>query len=580
MNAQDGNNTKLRKIEDLKDLTKSKLKDHLTCPTLFYLNEYNKELKEEVDVTTQLTFDNGRLVETHARTQFCLSIPLFKNILDQNEKLKSPLSKIISTQENDLEKIKNVLGDELDQYADQVKAAMSLVVEVVDMKNSEKRASTKKFIEAGKKVIFEASFNGQARTHVQADILYINDDGSFDAHEIKSGGGKKMEEYEFDTGAQLLVMKRESEYKINKIYLWYVNSKSTDDNIFNVLDITETAEKNSQKVLDEEKSAAETQMMIEAPKPVYKTECSSCPFFKKACGKHIIDNPKAVFYLPNFRQKWALMNAGIFEVSEEFLKTVPEDLVKTKDKDEFLKKNPHINYGLKNNKIVKSILDNKRYLNIQGLKDDLSTWKFPLKFFDFEAFMDVFPMFVNTRPYEAIVTQFSCHTLTSPKAELVHIDWLHTDCSNPKEETILQMIKALGDDDGSIVSYNKTYEITRIKELIKSFPQYTEQLEKIIARFVDLMEVIEANVFDPQFFGSYSLKVVSPTLLTIENGCYNDVDLKSGASYTPTYKKMMLTKDNSEKDYLIKDMKKYCYYDTLNLYLIYQWLLTQIEEAK
>lgn len=592
-NSSDAVKNKLRPEVELKDLSKSKLKDFLTCPTLFYLSEYHRDLKEDFDATTQLTFDNGRLVETYARTQFCLSVPLFKNILDKNPKaLKSPLFKILSTQEHDLKSIQSILGEELSsQYSSEVFEAMKLVTEITDKSNKDKRESTRKALVEGKRIIFEASFNGNKNedksddnffTHVQADILYVNDDGSLDAHEIKSGGGKRMEEYEFDTATQLLVMRRNSQLKINKIYLWHINSQSVDDNIFTTLDMTELIEKNESKVLETEKNARLVQQQLESPKPVYKTDCLSCPFFKTSCGKNLIDNPKAVVNLPNFRQKWDLMNSGTMEVNIDFLKEVPTDLVKTKDKDAFLKANPHINYGLKNKNLIKSLINNQRYVNIKGIKDDLSKWVFPLRFFDFEAYMDVFRMFENTRPYEAIVTQFSCHQMNSPNdlmENLIHVDWLHLSCANPKKDAVLEIIKALGDDNGSIVSYNQTYEKTRIKELMKYYPEYTEKLEKILLRFVDLMEVIESNVYDPQFFGSYSLKVVSPVLLTIENGCYNDVDLKSGAAYTPTYKKMMLSNDTNEKDYLIKDMKKYCYYDTLNLYLIYVWLLSQIKEV-
>lgn len=591
MNTKDDNsnndvtkNLNTRPESELKDLSKSKLKDFVTCSTMFYLNEYHKDLKEETDATTQLTFDNGRLVETYARTQFCLSVPLFKNILDKDQaQLKAPLSKILSEQVHDLNAIKTILGDQLASvYANEIVEAMNLLTEIVDKSNKDKRESTKKALADGKRIIFEASFNGDNMTHVQADILYVNDDGSVDAHEIKSGGGKRMDEYEFDTATQLVVMKRETQLKVNKIYLWYVNSQSVDNNIFHIVDMTEVAGKNEYKVLEQEKLARQVQGQLESPKPFYKSECSSCPFFKKACGKNVVENPKAVVNLPSFRQKWDLMNSGVFEVSNEFLKEVPADLVKTKDKDAFLKANPQINYGLKNRNVIKSLLENKRYVNVQGIQEDLSKWVFPLRFFDFEAYMDVFKMFADTRPYEAVVTQFSCHTMKDisiTQAQLIHNDWLHTSCANPKKETIIELIKVLGDDNGSIVSYNQTYEKTRIKDLMKAFPEYTEQLEKILERFVDLMEVIESNVFDPQFFGSYSLKVVSPTLLTIENGCYNDVDLKSGANYAPTYKKMMLSQDADEKDFLMKDMKKYCFYDTLNLYLIYQWLLTQIKET-
>lgn len=568
-----------RNLTTLKDLTKSKLKDFETCPTMFYLSEYHKELKQATDEKTQATFDNGRYIENLARISFCLSNPLFTSILEVFPTVKTALSEIIGKQIKDQSTINEVLtkNEQSLDSSDFIVKAMDLVVEVLDKDNAGKRNSTMEFLAQGKVIIYEASFKGEGLTHIQADILAKNFDGSFDAVEIKSGGSKKaIEEYSLDVSIQFNVLNRIPEIKVNKVHLWAINSEGTQENLFISFDMNEIAIANTQTVLDLEQKAFEVQQQLTMPKPVFKTECSSCPFFETVCGKHTVNNPKSVIHLPNFRAKYALLNEGISEVNESFLEKPPVFATQKAEK-EFLKANKHIDYTIKNREIVESVLNNKQYLNVEGLKADLATWKFPLRFFDFEAYMASMPLFASTRPYETVVTQFSCHLLTSPRGELTHSEWLHETLANPRTESVNQIIKALG-TDGSIVSYNQTYEKTQIKNLIKLFPEFTNELTAIVDRFVDLKDLIEAHVYDPQFFGSFGLKVVSPVLLSIENGCYNDVELKSGANYNPAYLELVTTSLSSRKNHLSTDIRKYCYYDTLNLYLIYQWILNTIAE--
>jgi CRISPR/Cas system-associated exonuclease Cas4 (RecB family) len=573
-----------RPLSQLKDLTKSKLKDLDTCPTLFYLSEYHRDLKEAYSEKTQSTFDNGRLIENIARTQFCLSIPLFTNILDKEPSLKESLKEIISKQLRTKEEITQVLekNKQCPIHAQVIIDAMDLVVEVIELKNEDKRKKTEEFLAQGKIVIFEAAFKGTGLTHIQADILYKREDGTFDAIEVKSGSEKKaIDEYTLDCSIQHGVINRQS-IKLNKIYLWAVKTSeyNQETDLFTSFEMNEIALVNQEKFTQLEIQGRAVQQLTEMPKPVYKTECSSCPFFNNVCGKGFSENTKHVYNLPRFKGKWDLMNKGVMEVDETFLST-PPTFKTQKEEKEFLKQNPHIAYTQKNKEIINAVLTNTRYVNVAGLKEEISQWKFPLRFFDFEAFMDAVPLFKNTRPYEAVVTQFSCHKLDKESTDikdLTHSEWLHESKENPKSEAVKQIIAHLG-TEGSIVSYNKTYEETRIKDLIKDFPELKETLEAIILRIVDLKDPIESHTYDPQFFGSYSLKVVSPVLLDIENGCYNDVNLKSGANYNPAYLQMVNSTDENEKNAISLDMKKYCYYDTLNLFLIYKWILEQINKG-
>lgn len=542
----------------LKFLTKSKIKTNKVCSKQFYLAEYNPELKEQHSASVQKTIDDGRLVEALARMQFVESTPDFVKIYEQYPDKKSEIRNLIKSLERDLVKIKESLNDE--KLSQLVFEALSQVVEMTEKENRAKIKKTNEYLNQNKKVIYEATVKGQVL--VMSDILYNNGDGTFDVVEIKSGSNL-TEDYILDTTIQYYAMVKQSRLRINKLYLWYINSKAEDmenkSDFFHKVDMTETVKKNKHLFLNELKKAQVTQKLSSPPEVLLDSRCSDCPFFNTVCGKESVDNPKSVLNMPSLKSKYNLFNTGIKEVDNpEFKKT------------DFAKKYPHI---------IEAVSANKRYVNVEGIKKALDSWIYPLRFFDFEAYMSVFPLLRKTRPYQQTVVQFSMHQLDSVDSQLSHQEWLNNSLDNPQKETVSQIIKALG-DSGSIVSYNKTYEITRIKELILKFPEFTEQLESIISRFVDLMEVVKKNIYDPKFMGSYSLKITSPALLGYEQGGYTDSLIKGGHEFSDYYQEYLVTSDLVRKQELEQAMLKYCGYDTLNLYLIFKFLLDLVKNGE
>ncbi len=65
-----------------------------------------------------------------------------------------------------------------------------------------------------------------------------------------------------------------------------------------------------------------------------------------------------------------------------------------------------------------------------------------------------------------------------------------------------------------MIVYNKTFEITRLKEIAKDFPDYAEQVEERISRIKDLMIPFRQKYYySPEMKGSYSIKAVLPALV-------------------------------------------------------------------
>lgn len=484
-------------------LSKSKIKDHQKCSRMLW-HELNHPKEKVWDSQNQFLFDQGREVESIARSQF-------PNALLQDK-----------------------------------------------IANEDKLVMTEKWIAGENKHLpmFEAAFFAK-KTIIQFDVLVPTDEPNvFDAIEVKSSASFK-EDYRLDVLCQYWIATY-SGVKIRNFELWYINKgKDKDDdsqNYFTKENITKFVQENENYFISEHSKALATALKKdEMPAICRSSLCEDCPFAQtKECKMEI--SKTSILALPNFKNKYKFYNQG-------------ETDILTMDQDLLEKVNPIV---------LSAITKNELVINKEGLVNEFSEWVFPLNFFDFETLQAAIPILKGQRPYQQKVIQYSNHFLDNINDDLLtHNVFLHEKLNESPDEACIQaMIESLGKNRGSIVSYNKTFEETRIKELIKEYPQYTEPLTRIVERFVDLMHLVKKYVYHPDFMGSYSLKVVSPVLLK-EYGSYSDSVIKSGSSIAQYYSEMLLTKDENRRLEIKNALLKYCQYDTLNLFLVLRFLLNQ-----
>lgn len=424
-------------------------------------------------------------------------------------------------------------------------------------KNTEKLEYTKELLANPKyKTIFEPAFLYD-NVIVQFDMLTKVDDGSYDAVEVKSSS-KFKEDYELDVIVQYWVATL-SGIKINSFKLWHVNTKSENESdFFTQVDLMELVLKSKDRFLSELEKAKATFYSKEIPQYKVGSHCDKfeCPYRNTSqCKVEIKED--SVLGLPYFNKKWDAHNANIKSVNQkEFSEQYPD-------------------YSITNPLIVKSIKENKLVIDKEGVRKSISAWKYPLNFFDFEAVMSALPILKGTKPYEQVVMQFSNHIYNGVDNKLAHQMYLHDSKENPNLAVVDHLLSFLS-NDGSIVSYNKTYEQTRIKFLAKKYPEHSVKLLSLVDRFVDLMDIVKDHVYHPEFYGSYSLKVVSPVLLK-EWGSYSDSLIKNGNEITPYFLEMITTKDIERKTLIKNSLIKYCSYDTINLFLLLKFLLNENE---
>ncbi|MFL5766076.1 MAG: DUF2779 domain-containing protein [Bacteroidia bacterium] len=204
--------------------------------------------------------------------------------------------------------------------------------------------------------------------------------------------------------------------------------------------------------------------------------------------------------------------------------------------------------------------DREAFIDKPYLSQFVSELKYPLFFWDLETLMPAIPEFKWSRPYQQIPFQYSLHVIRSKEAELEHFEYLGDGFSDPREEMIKELINALG-SEGSIIVWNQTFEISRLKEMARDFPKYKNELNAIIDRVVDLMIPFRKKMYyHPDFNESYSIKKVLPVLVPELN--YNALTIQEGGTASVTYAELKNQTAEMQEEQR-KHLLEYCKLDTL-----------------
>jgi hypothetical protein len=134
----------------------------------------------------------------------------------------------------------------------------------------------------------------------------------------------------------------------------------------------------------------------------------------------------------------------------------------------------------------------------------------PVWALDFETIGPAIPFFEGTKPFQAIAFQWSLHRLGSD-GELDHFEYLASGREDPRAGLAQALVEALGRDEAPVLAYSG-YEKRCLKALAEHSPELAEELHAIVDRLVDLLPIVQANVYHPDFQGSFSIKKVGPAL--------------------------------------------------------------------
>jgi Domain of unknown function(DUF2779) len=428
-------------------------------------------------------------------------------------------------------------------------------------KNGLKKTSD--LIKQGGKIIYEAAFQFNDVLSI-ADIIVKYEDGlsrrsaakpEWNVYEVKSSTSIS-ETYLNDAALQYYVISN-SGIEINNFSIIHINNQYIRKG---ELDINElfTIESVLEYILplqDFVKVNVERLKKVISKKIMPEIDIGkhchlpyTCSFFNY-CRKHIPEDSIFDFSGMHLKKKYELYRDGIIKLDD-----VPDD------------------YSLnKNNGIQLDVYKSgEPLIDKDAIENFLSDLNYPLFFMDFETFQPPVPLYDNSKAYQQIPFQYSIHLKEKKDGELKHFEFL----AEPGEDPRVKFIEGLLKDTkgkGDIVVYNKAFEITRLKEISRDFPEYSDVIEKLILRIKDLMIPFQRKYYyAPEMIGSYSIKAVLPSL--VPELSYDELKINEGGLASIAFESLQ-----AETDLMIiaetrEQLLEYCKLDTLAMVRILEKL--------
>ncbi len=402
---------------------------------------------------------------------------------------------------------------------------------------------TKELLEKKQKVIYEASFKYSDVLAV-ADIV-VNEKSGLKVYEVKSSTSIS-ETYIRDAALQYWVISN-CGYKLKDFSIIYINNQYARKGKLDLdeLFITESVLKlilPLQKWVEENVTrfkkvlARRSIPVIDIGEHCY--DPYTCGFYEY-CRKHIPEN--SIFDLSgiHLNKKYDLYRSGIIKLED-----IPDDVN--------LSKNAKLQLDVYKSK--KDLIDKK------AIREFLSDLNYPIYFMDFETFQPAVPMFDNSKPYMQIPFQYSLHYKKSKKSKIEHFDFLAETGIDPRIKFIENLLRDTK-KEGDILTYNKSFEVLRLKEIAEAFPKYKKEIEESISRVKDLMIPFQKKYYYTyKMQGSYSIKYVLPAL--IPELSYKDLEINEGGLASVAFESLYFETDLMRIAEIRNNLLEYCKLDT------------------
>lgn len=226
---------------------------------------------------------------------------------------------------------------------------------------------------------------------------------------------------------------------------------------------------------------------------------------------------------------------------------------------------------------VQAVKEDRPIYDTQVLAEELNQLTFPLWFLDYETYLSAIPLWDTTKPQQQNVFQYSLHKLEDSTSMPEHFEYLCMDQDEPAKQVLEHLRKDLG-DTGSVLVWNKTFEMTRNKEMASMYPEYADFLLNVNERIYDLADSIKNGLFvHPDFHGSWSIKRVLPVL--VPELSHEGMAISKGDDAMMAWWELVHGELSKGKNFGVKKqgvagaMLEYCKLDTLAMVRIWEKLL-------
>ena len=412
---------------------------------------------------------------------------------------------------------------------------------------------TKELINSDAKVIYEAAFMFNEVLAI-ADIVVMEKEGA-KIFEVKSSTSIS-ETYLNDAALQYYVISNLG-MKVKDFSIIYINNQYVRKGDLNLEELF-TTESVLESVLPLQKSVKENvnrfkKVLLKKQMPNIDIgeHCYNpytCGFFNY-CRKHIPEDSIFDFSGMHLAKKYELYREGIISFDD-----VPEE------------------YPLnKNNELQLDVYrSGKPLIDKKAIKNFLSDLNYPLYFMDFETFQPAVPLFNDSKPYQQIPFQYSVFLKKNNDSKAEHFEFLAETGFDPRKKFIENLLKVV-EGNGDVLVYNKTFEITRLDEIARDFPEYTGEIEKLISRIKDLMIPFQKKYYyASEMKGSYSIKAVLPAL--VPELSYDELEINEGGLASVAYESLQTETDLMFIAEIKQQLIEYCKLDTLGMVRILERL--------
>jgi len=405
---------------------------------------------------------------------------------------------------------------------------------------------TKTLIEEGATCLFQATAIAEGCL-AKADI--IEKDGnstSWNLLEVKSSTRVK-DEHILDVAFQTWVF-QQGGYSVSRVFVIVANNKTmlTGPADAEEMSISHDVTDEVREVLHNIENMIEPALEVINPTEPPDISRHPCRLRPKDCPSsfHCYPDlpPENVFAIPRIRFDRArlMYDAGIVAIKDI------EDVSGLNVKQQF-----H----------VQLVQSGEPHIDIDAVKQFLDRLQFPLSFLDYETANPVIPLFDGYRPYDQIVFQFSAHFLEQPGADLQHHEFL-ANCEKDPAALLAIALENVIPEDGSVLVWNKSFEIARNVDLAKRVPELGSFFYRLNDRIVDLMEIVSGGHYvDPRFRGSASIKKVLPVL--VPQMSYEDLEVNNGSLASLRWLEMRTETSAERVTQIRRDLLEYCHQDTL-----------------
>ena len=423
-------------------------------------------------------------------------------------------------------------------------------------------------------LVARAQYKGQAGAskatlYARADfVTHDPHEDTYDIYEVKSTTQVKPEHLP-DLAFQKLTFEQAG-YKVRKTALVHLNNAYVRQGVIDahelltIEDITADVEAAAQEIEPMIPEAIKAMAAPEEIKVRIIKQCYApyeCPFIPYCWPQAGIPETNSIYDLTRISESTLveLLDRGI-----RCIEDIPDD----------------IELGKEQAAQVQTAKTQQPIIDRAGIKTALKKLQYPLYFLDYETVGPAIPLWDSTRPYQQVCFQYSLHVLREPgaagktgekgeppkkgaKGKLEHYEHLAEGRESPVPGLLKQLKHDIADDQGSVIVWYKSFEMTRNQEMAEMYPEYRDFLESVNGRIYDLRDIFKDLLYvHPDFRGSTSIKAVLPAL--VPELSYNNLeDIREGTMAGLRWLQLNFGKGLEDADRVRQNLLNYCERDTL-----------------